>query len=314
MDRLRRDLLTRLPLLGAAPAVAAAAPSRTLEQRLLAALEHIETVNTHEHIMPEADRVAQRVDFFTLAGHYAINDLVSAGLSPEAMKLVQNADASPADRWRAFEPFWKVARFTGYAQALRIAIREIYGVEEISGATLPAINDAIRRRNAPGLYDYVLRQRARIQFSVVDDYWNATPVRLDARYFRLAHKFDRFVQPWNRGDVQKLEQITATSITSLAGLQTALEKNFRQSLDAGMVAAKSTLAYEREIHFREVSEADAARDFERMMRGGEDLPKGFHRRLTRPFRNLEDHMFHRVVQLAGAHQVPVSDPHRVARR
>ena len=300
----RRGLLLRLPLLGALATPARAQRSRTLEERLRNALDQMEAVNTHEHIIPEAERVAQPVDFFTLAGHYAINDVISAGLPADSLKLVNNPQAPLADRWRAFEPYWKFARFSGYGQALRIAIRDIYGVEEISSATLGRINDAIRARNRPGLYEYVLKQRARIRYSVVDDYWNAAPVRMDPAYFVLAHKFDRFVQLWDRNDVTRLEAATSASITSLDTLKQALESNFRKSLEVGMVTVKTTLAYDREIHFREVDAADAARDFERMMRGGEALPEGFRRRQVRPFRNLEDHMFHHIVQLADAHRVP----------
>jgi len=300
----RRGLLKRLPLLGAATASGQTARSRSLEERLLAELARIETVNTHEHIIPEAERTALRVDFFTLAGHYAINDVVSAGLSADAQKLVANADAPMAERWRAFEPAWKAARLTGYAQALRIAIRDIYGVEEISAGTLGRINAAIRERNKPGLYRYVLKERSRIRFSVVDDYWNAAAVRPDPEFFVLAHKFDRFVALWTPDDVHRLEQLTGVSITTLGGLVEALAKNFRQCLDAGMVTVKTTLAYDRELHFREVEEADAARDFERLMRGSETLPEGFRRRVARPFRNLEDYMFHQVVRQADGAGIP----------
>jgi hypothetical protein len=300
----RRGLLKRLPLLGALSASGQTVRPRSLEDRLLAALERIETVNTHEHIIPETERTSQRVDFFTLAGHYAINDVVSAGLSADSLKLVNNPDAPAADRWRAFEPFWKAARLTGYSQALRIAVRDIYGVEEISGGTLPRINTAIGEKNKPGLYRYVLKERSRIRFSVLDDYWNAGAVRPDPDYFVLAHKFDRFVEPWTPEDVHRLEQLTGVSITTLGGLKEALEKNFQQCLDAGMVTVKTTLAYDREIHFREVDEADAARDFERLMGGGERLPDGFRRRLVRTFRNLEDHMFHQVVRLADSAGIP----------
>jgi hypothetical protein len=208
-------------------------------------------------------------------------------------------------RWTAFEPFWKAARLTGYGQALRIAIRDIYGVEEISGGTLGRINAAISARNKPGFYRYVLRERSRIRFSVVDDYWNATAVRPDPEFFVLAHKFDRFVQPWIPEDVRWLEQLTGVSITTLRGLKEALERNFQQCLDAGMVTVKTTLAYDREIEFREVDESDASRDFERLMQGGERLPEGFRRRLVRPFRNLEDYMFHQVVRLAHSAGIPI---------
>ena len=134
-----------LPLLGVGSAPAQT--SRSLEDRLLGELEAIETVNTHEHIIPESERVSQKIDFFTLAGHYAINDLISAGLSQEAVKVINDVNAPEATRWRAFEPGWKMARFTGYGQALRIAVRDIYGVEEISASSLGAINNQIRARN-----------------------------------------------------------------------------------------------------------------------------------------------------------------------
>jgi uncharacterized protein len=65
------------------------------------------------------------------------------------------------------------------------------------------------------------------------------------------------------------------------------------------------MAYERILHFREVEERDAARDFERLLRGGEKLPAGFRKSMERPFRNLEDHMFHHLMRLAEAHRYPV---------
>lgn len=55
-----------------APPQAASPQSGSLEGDLLAAIEKIPLVNTHEHIIPEAERVSLNVDFFTLAGHYAI--------------------------------------------------------------------------------------------------------------------------------------------------------------------------------------------------------------------------------------------------
>jgi len=300
----RRSFLMRLPVFSAAASSPSATPSKTLHQRLIDALGSIETIDTHEHIIPEAQRVTQAVDFFTLSSHYSINDLVSAGLPPDSPRLLNDNRVEPAERWRLFEPFWNVAKFTGYGQALRIAVREIYGFEEISSATLPRINDAIRLRNKLGLYRDVLRKRARIRFSVVDDYWNAVPVRPDPEFFVLAHKFDRFVQPWTPQDIAALEKITDVAITTLAGLKEALEKNFQQSMDAGMVTVKTTLAYERDLHFREVTESDAARDLARLLQGNQALPEGFRRHVVRPYRDLEDHMFHHLIRLTDAHRLP----------
>jgi uncharacterized protein len=303
----RRGLLSRLSMFALAKVPkTTAVSSRSLFERILGALNTIDAVDTHEHIIAEADRVSQPVDFFTLAGHYAINDVISAGLAPEWSDVKPTAEESSIrERWRQFEPFWKVARFTGYGQALRIAIRDIYGFEEISLSTLPRINEAIRTNNKPGLYRRILKERARIHLAVLDDYWNAVPIRPDPEFFVLARKFDRFVTPANRDDVQALEKITGVSITSLRGLRQALEKNFQQSVSAGMVTVKTTLAYQRDLLFHEVEEADAARNFEQMIQAQQPPPKGFHTRTVRPFRVMEDFMFHEVVRLAEAHHVPV---------
>jgi predicted TIM-barrel fold metal-dependent hydrolase len=91
----------------------------------------------------------------------------------------------------------------------------------------------------------------------------------------------------------------------LNGLKQAMERSFQQSQQIGMVTVKTTIAYGRELLFREVEEGDAARDFDVLMEDGRRLPRGFRRYTERPFRNLEDHMFHHLMSLADAHNVPV---------
>ena len=288
----------------AAPQASTAARSE-LETDLLQAIEEIPLVNTHEHIIPEEERTSSRIDFFTLAGHYAINDVISAGLSGDDLALVRDPDAPPAQRWRAFEPFWKPARLTGYGQALRIAIQDIYGIDRISGSTLPEINRKIEAANRLGLYEEILIRRSNIAYSVLDDYWNAAPVRPDPKFFVCARKFDRFVAPQSVSEVHRLEELTDVSIAGLAGLKRAMETSFERSLDIGMVTVKSTLAYNREIHYEEVSEQDAEASLQSLLSANRTPPAGFRSRVERPFRPMEDHMFHHLIGLAAAHGVPV---------
>ncbi|MYB53889.1 MAG: amidohydrolase family protein [Acidobacteriia bacterium] len=299
----RRTFFGSVSALAAAQAAPSAAPE--LEAELLEAIDEIPLVNTHEHIIPEEERTSSRIDFFTLAGHYAINDVISAGLSGDDLAVVRDPGAPADQRWRAFEPFWKSARFTGYGRALRIAIQDIYGVDQISGATLPEINRRIEAENRPGLYEEILIRRSNIAYSVLDDYWNAAPVRPDPRFFVCARKFDRFVAPQSASDIRNLEELTDVSITGLAGLKRAIETSFQQSLEIGMVTVKSTLAYNREIHYAEVAERDAESSLQSLLGANRTSPAGFRSRVERPFRPLEDHMFHHLIGLAAAHGVPV---------
>jgi hypothetical protein len=264
----------------------------------------VSAVDTHEHILAESDRVSQPVDFFTLAGHYAINDVISAGLPRESQELIENGAATAEQKWRAFEPYWKYARSTGYGEALQIAIRDIYGFESISAQTITKINDAIAARNKSGLYKDILKKRAGLKFCVNDQYWRPKPEGVDPDFFVLAQKFDGFVMPVSSEGIGRLEKMAGASITDLAGLKRALAKTFELALRVGMVTVKSTAAYQRDLKFEEVSEADAARDFERLMRDEEPAPEGFRMLSNRPYRKLANHMFHYLVQLADDHSVP----------
>jgi uncharacterized protein len=295
--------LATLPLVGAVAKSAASGP-QSLEQRLVAAFDALEIADTHEHLLDEKERCAQTIDFFRLIGHYALGDAISAGMTRDAVELMENKNASDVERWKALEPYWKFSQLTGYSQCLRTAIRDIYGFDEISAATIRPINDAIRARNQPGLYRNIFKERARIRFWVQDDR-AATPTPADRDYFVTVREFDRFVIPQTPDDVHKLEKVTGVSITSLDGLKRALQKNFEEAVNAGIVGIKTIIAYSRDILFQEVDEPAAARDFDSLMRGGSPLPQGFRQFVDRPFRNLEDYMFHQVIQLVDAHHLPV---------
>jgi hypothetical protein len=288
----------------AAPLYARAA-SRALKARLEESLTKLRIVDTHEHILPEKVRVAQNVDFFTLAGHYTIRDIISAGLSREDVARVRDPKTPMAERWRLFEPYWKAVRFTGYAQCLRLALRDIYGIEEVTAATIERLNQAIAARNKPGLYREVLQRRAGIAYSVLDQTFAAKAERPDPEFFAVAARFDRFITARGPGTVRMLEELAGTSITDVASWKRALEKDFQRTRELGMVAVKCALAYRRPLNFEATAEAEAQRDFEALMRG-EDTPQPSSQPPPRPpFPKLEDHLFHHLVSLVAEHRLPM---------
>src|SRR5205085_8417961 len=139
------------------------------------------------------------------------------------------------------EPYWTSARFTGAGQALRRAVRDLYGAEP-SAATIEQINAGIRERNKPGLYRSLLRDRSRIRFCVLDDSCGGCiktrGTEEDRELFVLARRFDQFVVPMTPENIQTLEHETGTSITSVDGLTRALEKSFEDNRSQGMRAVK----------------------------------------------------------------------------
>ncbi len=84
----RRTFFGSVSALAASQAAPSAAPELATE--LLEAIDEIPLVNTHEHIIPEQERTSSRIDFFTLAGHYAISDVISAGLPGDDLSVVRD--------------------------------------------------------------------------------------------------------------------------------------------------------------------------------------------------------------------------------
>ncbi len=276
----------------------------------MAEFQNLYIADSHEHFIDEADRVTRRVDFFSLIqGSYVESDLVSAGMPAESLETLHNVRADASDRWRAMEPYWKLVRFTGYAQALQIAVHDLYGGKQIAGETIRDINEAIASRNRPGVYSFLLHDSARIRFCVVDDSCNGcSRIRSSAQnfaYMVLARRFDNFIIPATPEDIHELESKSGIAITSLNGLKEAASKTFQQNLAEGMRAVKSAIAYYRELRFEEVEEQDAQKDFDALMRKERALPQGFRAAMVRPFRHLEDYMFHHIMRLAETHRIPV---------
>ena len=144
----RRALLAGFPGLAFAqnerppsPRFATRSPPKCIRQ--------LDLFDSHEHFWDERERTSTPFDLFSLVNDYVISDLTSAGLTPEAGKIVRDINAPVDVRWRAFEPFWQHARFTGYGQALRLAIRELFGVQIINETTMSKINGALKETNDP---------------------------------------------------------------------------------------------------------------------------------------------------------------------
>lgn len=283
----------------------AAPASAALLSSLRTEIGKLDIVSSHEHLLWEDERIAANAGLFTLISHYLMNDAVSAGLPPATAKTLEDAKIPLRERWASFEPYYRAARFTGYGEAFRIAMKDIYGIAELNANTVEKAEAAIRAKNKPGLYEEVLHRRARILYGVLDDYWHGDPMRPDARFFVLARKLDPFITPGNAAALKNMEKTTGISVTSLAGLKAAMEKRLEQSIAQGMIAVKSTLAYSREIRYNEVSATDAERDFEALAKDARHAPAGAARFTERPYRNLEDHMFHHAMRLAEAHRLPV---------
>ena len=70
-----------------------------LHRALRDEIARIPVVDCHEHLPPEAERVAGHVDFFTLFSHYCVGDLVAAGAGPDVLARLESPETPVVEKW-----------------------------------------------------------------------------------------------------------------------------------------------------------------------------------------------------------------------
>ena len=134
-----------------------------IERGLMQAFEAMEIIDCHEHLGPEANRVATPVDVFTLFRHYTRGALVVAGLTQALYDSLFDQKMPIENRWALFAPYWEQIRWGSYARAALLAAKRFYGFDDINESTYIPLTEAIQKNNTPGLYERVLKDACNIR-------------------------------------------------------------------------------------------------------------------------------------------------------
>ena len=129
-----------------------------LATELFDEISKIPCVNSHSHISPEIDRIAEAPDALAFFKHaYPASDLVSAGMSPDQMKAALEPGLPLPERWQIFEPYFRYTRLTGFSQCIIEGFRDLLGFSDLTAETVEPISDALREHSTPGFYHDVLQ-------------------------------------------------------------------------------------------------------------------------------------------------------------
>jgi predicted TIM-barrel fold metal-dependent hydrolase len=293
-----------------------------LAARIAGAVDAVALVDTHEHLLAEEERHRAAHDFGYLFPHYASSDLISSGMPPALLEAVRvtarpvlvdrmarigwirkpppfaaptRPDLSLEERWAALAPYWARIRHTGYGQCLRIALRDLFGIPDLTTESYRPLSEALAASRRPGWYRHVLKERAGIAVGILDDYRTAVDRELFAPVIRL----EQFACPVARTDLRNLEADTDCAIHDLADLVRAMHAALDRDIRAGAVGVKIGIAYRRTLRFEKVPAAEAERLFTRLFA---HLGEGLSWDEARP---LQDYMFHQIVRAATERDLPI---------
>ena len=225
--------------------------------------------------------------------HYFNRDLANAGLPPEGLERACDSSLPLMERWMLVEPYWELARKTGYGQALDITARVLYGLDGIRRGTVEALDTAFQKTLAGGQYRQVLQETCRIKTSLLVDI-QGLDMPCDTAFFRRVFDVTYFVFPKSFEELAVVERASGIKITCLEDWKQAFDVCLDKEVKAGAVAVKNSLAYERPLCYNRVSTRDAEDDFNAMF-ARRHMPEWSNRSLYAG-RSLQDHMMHHVLR------------------
>lgn len=274
-------------------------PKSGFAERIKTAVDNIWIIDTHEHLESETARIANadKLDFTHLFRHYALEDLTSASNSLDMIGVIFGQDFSIDERWQLFAPYFQVMRTTGYGRVPLIAANDLYGFSDIDENNYKELSQKIREASKAGLYKKILRDKARIELSILD----GSIAQFDSSQFRHVERFDNFVMISSKSSITKIAKDFRIEIHNLADYLTALRKAVSNGVQRKMVGIKSGLAYNRTLDFGNCPEDRAQSHFSRIL----NTKPGSPLLSAAEMKELQDYIMHRLVDLAEEFDLPV---------
>ena len=237
----------------------------TLSKELFDEISKIPCINSHSHITPERDRLAEVPDALAFFNHaYPASDLVSAGMSSEEMKKALTPGLPLAERWKIFAPYFRWTRLTGYSQCIIEGFRDLLGFPDLTAETVATISEVLREHSKPGFYHEVLKRRSNIEITVTN---MEDLIEVDRELFLPLPRLNRFSMLQSAAQVQAIERDYDVSITNLDAHVEVIWQVCRDWKAATVAGVKMSQSYHRRMDFTQRREEDAAKVFDGLMRG-----------------------------------------------
>jgi len=265
-------------------------------------IDELEIIDTHEHLPNEAEWASFERDVLAeWLAHYFCCDLVSAGMPRKVVdKDIPDPSISLDERWQLVAPWWHAASNTGYARALEIAARDLYGVDAINGETLGEIDAQFRKRRAAAgkgesYYGTVLKEKSKILTSL-NDRLDPPLLSDDRTFFSPVYRIEGLIDIHTPEALLELAEAVGFPIHTLDDFADAVSASIESAVKSGAVALKCPLAYSRPIRFARRTRAEAEEAFNSIFEKpfGADVGP----RPDRPLHSLTDYMMHHTLRQA----------------
>ncbi len=147
---MNRRIIPAILILTAFTALAFSEDQSAVLRRTSAGVHAIRLIDTHEHLTPEPERLKKEMSLFSIL-HYVASDMWADGMERGSSDRMLDDSTVPLEKkWEVIAPYWTNVRSTAYGRSLLRAVRDLYGINDISESTYKEISRKIKESNQAG--------------------------------------------------------------------------------------------------------------------------------------------------------------------
>lgn len=271
---------------------------------ILESIKQIPVVDCHEHqVVPSSYVTPTEPLAFLLRGYFP-SDLLSAGMSPNDLQLLQNDNISTEKKWPIFKTSWQRTEHTAYAREVK-DVMQSYGETKVTLESLQRFSQKIRKLDEINYIKFI--DSLNIKALLVNILGTTSEMkRFIQGEIKLPDSFRLLVPlPLFHGSVrsfhaiQEITGIVDKTVVNLEEFVDTVKEIMIRLKERGAVGFKDQSAYDRSIDF----------DFPTRI----EAEKLFNKCLANPNNNLgwpeakplDDFLFHEYMRFARDMKMPV---------
>jgi predicted TIM-barrel fold metal-dependent hydrolase len=135
-----------------------------IKTELIRYMSTLDIIDAHEHLCTEKQHLTNYYTFYNWFIPYVQYDLMSAGMPAENLWRAPDSDKMTIEYWKEIKPLWEYVKYGSYAEPVLMALKEFYGMDDITDENYMKLGEKMRATRYPGRYQEILQDRCHIKY------------------------------------------------------------------------------------------------------------------------------------------------------
>jgi uncharacterized protein len=269
-------------------------------------IDTLKVIDTHEHIDREADLLGLKLDVFDMMIPYVIDNLQSAGMTRDEMKLISSKESDFKEKWDAFYKYYPFIKNTTYFLALHTALEDQCQLKSVSMEEFQRVSNLLTQDFAEKGFFKKFMDRNKIESMLSFRSCSLAEVRksFGENNVNIVPTVS-LIQVRDANSLENISRMTEMPIRNLDDILKGIDHLLSEYNALGIKNLKFGNGYYRELNFHNRTREEAESAFARIMRHDPGSTPTLPNTLSPDQTVLDDYLAVYIISLASKYKMNV---------